>query len=278
MSHRRVEIRGGGLHSPRQFSAFTLIELLVVIAIIAILAAILFPVFAQAREKARQTTCISNCKQIGLAIMMYAQDYDEYYPRSQWFEVPNPSGGGSGQHLWTHDVRPYIRNGNEWGTGGVFTCPSHPVPNQNNHRGVNASLMEDCWTPCRTPGRNMAAVERPADLALVLDKGANSYNWAWHMFITDGWAWAQGHSNAWSQYPDGVWRPNRNAQGWRYSATADTDLAQNNQWPGWPNPAIMPRFRHSVTCTVIFGDGHVKSMPRGQLNWQDHIYQPGLGL
>jgi prepilin-type N-terminal cleavage/methylation domain-containing protein len=64
----------------RQRGGFTLIELLVVIAIIAILAAILFPVFAQAREKARQTTCVSNLKQIGTAFMMYVQDYDETYP------------------------------------------------------------------------------------------------------------------------------------------------------------------------------------------------------
>ena len=68
----------------RQREGFTLIELLVVIAIIAILAAILFPVFAQAREKARQTSCTSNLKQQGTAMMMYAQDYDESYP-SNWY-------------------------------------------------------------------------------------------------------------------------------------------------------------------------------------------------
>src|SRR6476620_9900153 len=67
------------LHRNANRSAFTLIELLVVIAIIAILAAILFPVFAQAREKARQTSCLSNTKQISLGILMYLQDYDERF-------------------------------------------------------------------------------------------------------------------------------------------------------------------------------------------------------
>ena len=78
--------------------AFTLIELLVVIAIIAILAAILFPVFAQAREKARQTSCLSNMKQVGLGLLMYAQDYDENYPRADYWDTrsplnPNATGG-----------------------------------------------------------------------------------------------------------------------------------------------------------------------------------------
>src|SRR5438094_779490 len=85
MSHRRIGARCSA--SPVRHgrgAGFTLIELLVVIAIIAILAAILFPVFAKAREKARQTTCLSNTKQIGMALMQYEQDWDEANP-GVWF-------------------------------------------------------------------------------------------------------------------------------------------------------------------------------------------------
>jgi len=90
---------------------FTLIELLVVIAIIAILAAILFPVFARAREKARQTSCLSNAKQINLCILMYAQDYDETLP-FYWY--------GAAVGYWPNVLMPYVKN---W---QIFTCPSAP--------------------------------------------------------------------------------------------------------------------------------------------------------
>ena len=94
---------------PRQRRGFTLIELLVVIAIIAILAAILFPVFAQAREKARQTACMSNMKQIGSAYIMYAQDYDEaLVPGCNW------NAGYSQQtdrrSYWDGLLDPYVKN------------------------------------------------------------------------------------------------------------------------------------------------------------------------
>ena len=95
---------------------FTLIELLVVIAIIAILAAILFPVFAQAREKARQTACLSNMKQMGTAITMYAQDYDETYNCIYTFQPPNFNA--STRLWWTELLNPYIKNAD------VFRCPS----------------------------------------------------------------------------------------------------------------------------------------------------------
>jgi len=103
----------------RRKPAFTLIELLVVIAIIAILAAILFPVFAQAREKARQATCLSNLKQIGLGVLMYAQDYDETMP--VWCDYAgNYVKGAKDTFIYTR-VRPYLKN------IGVYNCPSAPA-------------------------------------------------------------------------------------------------------------------------------------------------------
>ncbi len=100
----------------RHDEGFTLIELLVVIAIIAILAAILFPVFARAREKARQASCMSNMKELGLGVMMYLQDYDERF-------VPNYSYCvGHTQLFWWQDmIQPYVKNRQ------IFLCPSARV-------------------------------------------------------------------------------------------------------------------------------------------------------
>ena len=131
--------------APRR--GFTLIELLVVIAIIAILAAILFPVFARAREKARQAACTSNLKQLGLAMMMYTQDYDELTPIAF-------SGIGWWTGTWKERIYPYVKNYQ------IFTCPSKnlPVPPTGfGNYGINAYIGEA--VPCVS----LAQVPKPAE-------------------------------------------------------------------------------------------------------------------
>jgi prepilin-type N-terminal cleavage/methylation domain-containing protein len=119
--------------------AFTLIELLVVIAIIAILAAILFPVFAQARERARAVSCLSNTKQIALGLMMYDQDYDETFPVA--FPGTNPINGGQTGIPEPYDsqIMPYLKN------DGVFTCPSDSLsrPSAANNSFWDGSYAKD---------------------------------------------------------------------------------------------------------------------------------------
>ena len=117
---------------------FTLIELLVVIAIIAILAAILFPVFAQARAQARKTTCLSNNKQVGLSILMYDQDYDETLPllfvRASTFNAQDFIPGGTQD--WHNLIQPYTKNYQMMicPDGGItFSDPSQPPTNNNRY-------------------------------------------------------------------------------------------------------------------------------------------------
>ena len=171
-------------------AGFTLIELLVVIAIIAILAAILFPVFARAREKARQTSCLSNLKQLGLAFLMYAQDYDETIPGARL-----PYGG------WTGAVEPYTKNQQifqcpSWsGTGGIIArgaaCGGCGGWVQvywggygyaNQVPGLPTATNRGCnnWQTARAIG----SYEYPAEQLLVYDStcphGTDTNNWGLH--------------------------------------------------------------------------------------------------
>ncbi len=193
---------------------FTLIELLVVIAIIAILAAILFPVFARAREKARQTSCLSNLKEIGLGILMYAQDYDEKLPRSGGYRSFTELSDPIGRCYWFMQTVPYIKNSQ------IFSCPSYDNnrvysggtsgPHPDFPDGVNYSYNTYANTLA------IAKIKHPTAFGLCVDgtnnywrlqraPDSNHYGWSWTRH-NDGWNGVMGDGHAkWmkEQYPDG---------------------------------------------------------------------------
>lgn len=168
---------------------FTLIELLVVIAIIAILAAILFPVFAQAREKARQTQCASNLKQVATAWIMYAQDYDEMacptFDRfaSTWWDGLDDSFGATGK-FWPDKgyLAPYTKNGK------ITSCPSFKGVSMDRENtgfgynamiggmaGYNTSTDPNTITVFNPPLVSLGAIDRPVDTLIFADTaGVNS--------------------------------------------------------------------------------------------------------
>ncbi len=190
-------------------SAFTLIELLVVIAIIAILAAILFPVFAQAREKARAISCLSNEKQMGLGLLQYSQDYDEQLTPA-WIGFPAFGFPGSGR--WMDVVQPYVKSTQ------IFSCPdSHTkyvsVPNgniandtdpatglryrdENGGYAMNVAYFNDPNAHPPTPvpdvpqnaSRSLASLTSPADTIWVVDfeNHTDSFQCVWQT-VNGGW-------------------------------------------------------------------------------------------
>jgi len=147
---------------------FTLIELLVVIAIIAILAAILFPVFARAREKARQTSCLSNQKQLALSWLMYSQDYDE---RTVLWRIPVAVTHAYEDHgycYWQYTLQPYCKNEQ------ILVCPSNR-PFASNCRGVRGGYGLNTFEA----GQLIADWESPAELIVTCDTNCyRTCSWA----------------------------------------------------------------------------------------------------
>ncbi|MCS6775019.1 MAG: prepilin-type N-terminal cleavage/methylation domain-containing protein [Chloroherpetonaceae bacterium] len=233
--------------------AFTLIELLVVIAVIAILAAILFPVFAQAREKARQTACISHLRQQGMAIAMYAQDYEAYpFHSSPASQVPRTR--------WPDYIFPYVKN------EMLFRCPSmlpgqeasfRPWAHNPNLRfggyGYNYQYLGNSRFPFSAPD---ALVAVPAQTVAIAD--------------TAGVRRDDGSSIAGAYAVDPPLpsargsRPTGDPQG--YGNPDANECGSGNPGPGvWRCRSIPAERHHGMVC-VTFCDGHSRVMRLSQLD------------
>lgn len=233
------------LHHTRTRSTrgFTLIELLVVIAIIAILAAILFPVFAQARESGRKATCISNMKQIGMGLLMYAQDNNETLPWAA-SNITTPDN-----FAWYQNIEPYIKSGIRRDSTGAFTpttfytCPSYdnsavpmapgdpPPPAKATpvrSYGVNSNLMpfmQSGWSSNWFPGKftTLAGIDRSAQVVLLTHQ-------------TGGRVGVSGDD-------------------WTNGCTGN----EENSAPGWLSSFYCAaRFQHSGGSVYLLADGHAK--------------------
>jgi prepilin-type N-terminal cleavage/methylation domain-containing protein/prepilin-type processing-associated H-X9-DG protein len=265
---------------------FTLIELLVVIAIIAILAAILFPVFAQARERARAITCVSNLKEIGLASNMYLQDYDETFVCG-W-------GGPSldAQHcMWRYALQPYIQRYGSltanpydttgFGSQGIFVCPDQPAGQANygptgygmNSYALTTGFHVDSASGNQMfPGVSLASVNRPGSLISFAD--ASNLNADAIVkndpHFTDGDDTSCAGSNTCTgtaAVPNGPWQFNTDAwtvEGWSPDWEFSVPGNFGRDWEAYggigPHRPV-PRHFHSVNAA--FADGHVKAL-KGQ--------------
>jgi prepilin-type N-terminal cleavage/methylation domain-containing protein/prepilin-type processing-associated H-X9-DG protein len=248
---------------------FTLIELLVVIAVIAIVAAILFPVFAQMREKARQSSCSSNLKQIVSALLMYAQDNDEVMPAE--VTAPPINGGNDENVTFDRQLAPYVKN------DPVFACPSDRVPRSTDlfwdgrykagmqrrsyaianrlqtQEGLNQKQELDRNTGIMETG--LAQVEQPAETIAFAESWANFPSGTSDSVLSS-------YTGATLLYCDA----------WKLPGRKKPSAAPIDNFPACPDftePGALPAAGHQGTGNYAFVDGHVKALRWPQVRGSD---------
>jgi prepilin-type N-terminal cleavage/methylation domain-containing protein/prepilin-type processing-associated H-X9-DG protein len=221
-----------------QRRAFTLIELLVVIAIIAILAAILFPVFAKAREKARQITCASNLKQIGLSFTQYCQDYDETYPGA-WKAYP-----GSLRENWEEMIYSYTKSTN------VYHCPDS-TQHVSNDYSTNCTSNPDTCKSTTDYGYNAVSIAGGTNATIGTPSTDDSAGCPDALITEPSGTILLCEANATHSGQDNVYKAAlTDVSGSYYGLTWDG----NNTTPADAYPY------HTSASNILWYDGHVKSV------------------
>ena len=228
---------------------FTLIELLVVIAIIAILAAVLFPVFATAREKARQSTCASNLKQLGLGFLQYVQDFDETMPSGQTSSSGDFGAGVMGCG-WAGQVYPYLK------AVGVYMCPSDPTASMTNDAAGQVVETVDYAYSALLPAVNVSKIVDPTRTLVLSEVTGTLVN----ISSPTESDWAQQHSIIDSGTVLKWMSPGLNAAVWyagnKFATGPYKDANHAPLWNGgndWRGP-----IRHTGGANYLLQDGHVK--------------------
>ncbi|WP_309709520.1 DUF1559 domain-containing protein [Armatimonas sp.] len=260
---------------------FTLIELLVVIAIIAILAAILFPVFAQAREKARAISCMSNERNIGLATMQYIQDYDETYPLGYMYD-----GFSWGGTMWTVGLSPYLQkygetntnfvNGELTGGASVLACASfRPTLNAGGAAirngigyAINKTQMNTPWNvglPAGLQGFggvSQASLIAPANLVAFAETAVVGANGDTNIARAADQAWCDPNNPVQASCGPFLFKPLQWTNKPNQTTGWDFDIPGGfaGQGNGDYQRRRRPDFRHMQRCNVMFADGHAKSV------------------
>lgn len=274
--------------------AFTLIELLVVISIIATLAAILFPVFAQAKIAANKTEDLSHQKQITIAQLLYSGDCDDYFPRNDYFVASRRYD----PLTWRELSAPYIENGIDqvtwdsinppatvpYADAGVWTTPTEP-PNSRYGYNANPGLYPsaEIWNNptnvakdggiyndqyrdgaptgrAPAPSMRQTQLEHPASTLLMTSNGINLTDGSGSFYLGAGLA-------PWTPDPSPAGQGGYPSPNWDVDAYAPNGLDYSHKASGFGQFSSLPRYRFNNSANVAYADGHVASRVKGSIGW-----------